>query len=142
MSNKEMTLELGQMLFGNSTGQYGADAFVAALIAGLLDAIDTVYWNIYQRHWDKHSNPGLPGVVFNAYCWDDADEEACSKPNLVFAFSRQEIRWYKHSGRSQSFTEDFSAEEWHLWYNAAHALIWSAMQFKEELRNNKNTDAL
>lgn len=115
-------LEIGQMIYGNPTGRFETKQYQDALVLSLLDKIEIVYWNKNQIQWERHENPGLVGVEFRPYYWGDDAEEAV-KPNLKFIFSEQEIRWYKHPGRSMSVTLDWTPDEWVQWYESAYQLI-------------------
>lgn len=115
-------MELGQLIYGNPTGDYGTRNYQDALVLSLLDEIERVYWNKYQAEWNRHDDPKLVGVEFRPYYWGDTEEEAI-KPNLKFIFSEQEIRWYKHPGRSMSVTIDWTPDEWVQWYENAYQLI-------------------
>ena len=115
-------MELGQLIHGNPTGEFFTTNYQDALILSLLNEIERVFWNRYQKEWERWQDPQLTGVTFRPYYWGD-DPEEVALPNLVFAFSPQEIRWYKHPGRSMSVTLDWSPDEWVQWYEAAYQLI-------------------
>jgi hypothetical protein len=115
-------MELGQMIFGNPTGNFGTQNYQDALVLSLLEEIERVFWNRYQEEWNRYDDPKLVGVEFRPYYWGDNEEEA-AKPNLKFATSPQEIRWYKHPGRSMSVTIDWTPDEWVKWYEDAYQLI-------------------
>lgn len=117
--------ELGQFVFGNPHGDFETPEWVDALIDKLLSEIERVCWNTQQVEWDRYGDPKLPGVIFRPYYWGDKAEEA-EKPNLVFAFSPQEIRWYKHPGRGQSAAIEFSNSQWIEWFGKALDLIREA----------------
>lgn len=114
--------ELGQMMFGNPTGNYGTKTYQDAFIYYLLDEIEKVYWNKYQVEWNRHYDPKFKGMEFRPYYWDEENPEA-KKPNLKFDFSKQEIRWYKHPGRGQSCTLNWKAKMWTWWFNNALKVI-------------------
>jgi len=117
--------EIGQMAFGNPTGEYGTESFADALVNGLLDEIERVYWNVNQEEWNRPSDPKIPGLQCRAYDWSE-DEKTVGLPNLKFDFSPQEIRWYKHPGRGQSCSLQWTAEEWKNWYDQALDVICKA----------------
>lgn len=117
-------MELGQAVFGNPVGNYETERYQDALVLSLLDEIDRVFWNKNQKQWDRHEDPKLTGVVFRPYYWGDNEDEA-SLCNLCFDFSDQEIRWYKHPGRSMSVTLAWTPDEWVKWYSNALNLIES-----------------
>jgi len=114
--------ELGQMVFGNPTGEVGTEEFADALITELLHEIGRVFWNREQREWDGYEDPKIKGMIFNSYYWGD-DEEIAKRPNLKFETSDQEIRWYKHSGRGQSCTCEWSTDQWNGWFVSALKII-------------------
>lgn len=115
--------EIGQMAWGNPTGDYGTETLQDALIAFLLVEIDRVYWNKNQQDLgDNYSDCNLDGVELRSYYWGD-DEEEQKKPNLKFDFSPQEIRWYKHPGRGQSCSIKWKTKEWIDWFNKALKVI-------------------
>lgn len=120
MSNEP---ELGQIVFGNPTGDYGTEDFADALIEALLCEIERVYWNKQQKRWDRHDKPMLAGVEFRPYWWGDEDSPEAEKPNLKFDFSPQEIRWYKYPGRGQSCTLQWNEREWRVWFDEALKVI-------------------
>jgi hypothetical protein len=121
MSNEP---ELGQIMFGNPTGDYGTTEYVDSLIDYLLNEIERIYWNENQSEWNRHDNPDFKGIEFRPYIWDEESEEA-KKPNLKFDFSSQEIRWYKHPGRGQSCSEKWSERKWREWFDEALKVIRS-----------------
>ena len=107
--------ELGQILFGNPTGEYAAPEAGDALVEGILSEIERVFWNLRQREWDRYEDPTIPGVEFRPYYWGD-DEAEAEKPNL--AFGGVEIRWYKYPGRGSSCNRDLTPAEWFAWFHA------------------------
>lgn len=114
--------ELGQIAFGNPTGDYGTPEFVDALIDYLLNEIERVYWNKYQQEWNREDDPMLKGVIFNSYYWGD-DEKEANKPNLAFKGLKQEIRCYKHFGRGQLSSLEYTEKEWRVWFDEALKII-------------------
>ena len=118
-------IEMGQAVFGNPTGDYGTPPFVDALVEGLLSEIDRVYWNVNHEQWNRHADPKIPGLEFRPYYWGD-DETEADKPNLKFDFAEQEIRWYKHPGRGQSSSLEYTPAEWAEWYEQGLKIIGEA----------------
>ena len=114
--------ELGQIVFGNPTGEYGTDDYVDALIDALLNEIERVYWNENQEEWNRADDPKMKGVDFRPYCWNEESEEA-EKPNLKFDFSPQEIRWYKYPRRGQNCTIEWDEKEWREWFDEGMKVI-------------------
>lgn len=118
-----MSLELGQMVFGNPTGAYGMPLYADALLESLLSEIERVFWNTKQKEWDRFDDPEIPGVTFHPYYWGD-DLEKSSLPNFLSdLFPAQEIRWYKHPGRGTSCTVEYTPAQWVEWYTAVHSQI-------------------
>ena len=72
--------ELGQIAFGNPTGDYGTEEWQDALLDYLLEEIDRIYWNNNQEEWNRR-DPEFSGVEFRPYYWGDNEKEA-SKPNF------------------------------------------------------------
>jgi hypothetical protein len=114
--------ELGQMLNGNPTGDYGTEEWQDALMDYLLEEIDRVHWNKYQEQWCRDEDPKLSGVEFRPYYWGD-DETEAALPNMKFDGLTQEIRWYKHPGRGQSCSLELTKDEWVDWFNKALIII-------------------
>lgn len=110
------------MMHGNPTGEFMTMEWQDALVQALISEVDRVYWNVAQEEWNRHTDPGIKGMEFRPYYWGDKEEEA-ALPNLKFEFSPQEIRWYKHIGRSMSYSTPFTMEEWVVWFNEALKVI-------------------
>lgn len=117
--------EIGQMLFGAPTGDYGMPEYADALVHGLLSEIERVYWNLNQKEWDRYADPGLPGVEYHSYWWGDEDAPEAERPNLSFG-DGVEVRWYKYPGRGSTVNKKMSAADWCEWFTRAHALICKA----------------
>lgn len=107
--------ELGQIVFGNPTGDYGTTEWQDALVTALLNEIERVYWNKNQIEWQGYEDPELDGLEVRPYYWGD-DEAKSELPNLKFGFSEQAIRWYKYPGRGQSCSVEFTPEQWIEWF--------------------------
>ncbi len=116
--------ELGQLVFGNPTGEHGTEEFTDALIEALFSEIERVYWNNNQEQWERYEDPKLKGVEFRPYDWSE-NEETTKLPNLKFSHSPQEIRWYKHAGRGQSCTLLWNEKGWREWFDGAMEIIRS-----------------
>jgi len=110
------------MMNGNPPGNYMTPEWVDALVIALLDEIERVYWNTHQEQWERYQEPNIKGLHFRAYYWGD-DEVEAAKPNLKFDFSEQDIRWYKHPGRSMSFSVEFTDREWIEWFQEGLRVI-------------------
>ena len=118
--------ELGQVIFGNKAGAFDCPDFVDAMIQFLLWRTGLVFWNRKQREWDRIEDPGIQGVKFRPYCWDEDSTEA-DKPNL--AFDGVEIRWYKYPGRGMSVNKDWTPVELVAWFDKIHKLL---VEFQHE----------
>lgn len=115
--------ELGQLCFGNPTGEYGTEEWHDALVDYLLEEITRVYWNINQKEWEMDFDPELEGVKFRHYWWGDEDDLKASLPNLKFKGMKQAIYWYKYPGRGQSCRVQYTPEEWIEWFNKSLKII-------------------
>jgi len=124
--------ELGQICFGNPTGSYGTKEWQDALIESILEKVGIIYWNRYQQRWPRWYDPNIKGMTFRPYYWGDKEEEK-GKPNLVFDFSPQEVRWYKHPGRGQTISLQMSNDEFINWYETAMSLLDETMENDERL---------
>jgi hypothetical protein len=123
-NNMSKEMEIGQICFGNKTGDYGTEEWQDAMIEYLLNEIERVYWNKEQKEWERGFDPELKGLVFRPYWWGDEDAEGASLPNLKFDFSKQAIYWYKYPGRGQSCEIGYwSPMEWIMWFNKALKVI-------------------
>lgn len=131
--------ELGQMVFGNPTGEHGVPCWAEDMVRGILLEVRRVYWNTHQEDWDYGYctvDPEIPGLVIRPYYWGDctcgADVEdhphttACpvELPNLECAGLR--LRWYKYFGRGMSCEAQWTPAEWAEWRNRAAAIVQAA----------------
>lgn len=118
--------EIGQILFGAPTGDYGTDELGDACTSHVLAEIDRVFWNRNQKQWDRHEDPKIPGVEFRPYNWDEGDPNR-DAPNLCLAGDNQvEIRWYKHPMRGGSVNRKMAPADWYDWLNQVLAVIRAA----------------
>jgi len=114
--------ELGQIAFGNPTGDYGTEEWQDALIEYLIEEIKRVYWNKNQKELVDFDDCNLKEIEIRDYDWGE-DEKEKTKPNLKFNFSPQEIRCYKYFGRGQSCSLKWKANEWIDWFDKAMEVI-------------------
>ena len=114
----DYTPELGQMCFGNPTGEYEMPEYTVALFFGLWREIGRVYWNRNQEEFSNYGSddPEIPGIVVNAYWWGADDTPESARPN--FTFGDVEIRWYKYPGRGMSCNVDWEPRQWVEWFDA------------------------
>jgi hypothetical protein len=114
--------ELGQLVFGNPTFNFGTPEFADALIEYLLEEIKRVYWNKNQEQMENFYECNLNGVELRPYYWGDNEEEI-KKPNLKFNGLEQEIRWYKYPGRGQSCIKNWNEKQWIEWFDKSLKII-------------------
>ena len=116
--------ELGQMVFGNPTGDFSVSAIGSAAVSSLLDDVSRVFWNRGQREvsfsnegdaeeWNAYGS----GLEWHAYWWGGEEAAEAGRPNLVF--DGVEVRWYKHPGRGESVDREMSPDAWSEWLEAA-----------------------
>src|SRR5690242_17897709 len=115
-----VSLELGQMVFGNPTGEHSCPHWVDALVFEILSEIERVFWNKNQRVWNRYEDPQIPGIEYRPYYWGDDDAEA-EKPNLKHG--NVEVRWYKHPGRSSTLNVEAKHDVIIRWFESAIATI-------------------
>ena len=108
--------ELGQMAFGNPTGEHACPHWVDALVKELLSEIGRVFWNENQREWNGFEDPKITGIEFRPYYWGE-DEDEAAKSN--FKHGDIEVRWYKHPGRSTSLNVEATPEVIISWFESA-----------------------
>ncbi len=106
---KRFEPELGQMCFGNPTGQHECPEYITALLNHLADEIVRVEGNKGNKIEPLTSNVGGEYIVdmfeMRSYYWGD-DEGIAALPN--FKYGDIEVRWYKHSGRGASINHPIS----------------------------------
>lgn len=117
------TPELGQICFGNPTGEHPCPHWVDALVREILSEIERVFWNNNQRRWDDCEDPNIPGIDFRPYYWG-YDETEAAKPNLKHGDI--EVRWYKHPMRGTSLNVEATPEVIIPWFDSAIAAIHAA----------------
>lgn len=114
--------ELGQIMFGNPSGEFEMKDFETALTDYLFEEIERIYWNTNQDEWDRHEDPKMKDIEFRPYYWGE-DKKEMSLPNFKIKGSPQEIRWYKHIGRSQTSAIKWNEKEWRKWFDDALIII-------------------
>lgn len=100
-------MELGNLMFGNSRGQYAVEPRedYQEPFARFIDTLGLDY-----HAMDDHGN-GVDNDVFTIrpYYWGE-DEEIAALPNFVYKPTGLEIRWYKYPMRDAYSNQDVSAE--------------------------------
>lgn len=124
-------MELGQMCFGNPTGQHEMLPYQDALVRDVLREVERVFWNLNQRQFDLASGDTLPGLELRPYYWGtDEDKQALSNLKI----GEQEIRWYKHPMRGSTCTLEWGPEQWVRWFDFAMAFIQRIEQTAAKVR--------
>jgi hypothetical protein len=108
--------ELGQLCFGNPTGEFECPEFVEALIEFILRELERVYWNKHQKEFNVYEPLKMCKVEYRPYYWGD-NKRLKTKPNLNF--KGIEIRWYKHVGRGMTINKKLTEKQWVDWLNQA-----------------------
>jgi len=87
-----------------------------ALILYLLQELQRVYWNIYQRPLNEFVPIWLCGdIQYRFY------REEQTRPNL--SYQSVEIEWYKHPGRGMETNIEMDEVQWVSWFTACLAQI-------------------
>ena len=110
-------MELGNLIFGHSRGQYHLDD---------RDRWQDMFWDYFAHDFDYHmfyipergdeahttDRGGYENDIFktNPYYWGD-DEDIMEEPNFIYKPTGLEIRWYKYPLRDTFFNQDISFEE-------------------------------
>lgn len=129
-------IELGNLMFGHSRGQYkfpdreiaGSDEWVALCAALGVDAyghadIDNSFINERGGYDDGE-------ICVNPYYWGD-DEVEAAKPNFLDRKIGLEIRWYKYPFRDAYMNWKMSEEELKKYFGSI-ALSHIAKQYRGE----------
>ena len=123
--------ELGQMVFGNPTGEFAVSAIGSAAVSALLDEVGRVFWNREQREISLYDagdaeawNAYGTGLEWHPYWWGDEESPEAGRPNLSFGLVG--VRWYKHPGRGESVDCEMSPDAWSGWLEAALEAVRSA----------------
>ena len=109
--------ELGNLLFGNSRGNYPIED---------RRQWEDVFWKYFEDYFDYHGyymkekedpehtteRGGYENDVFliEPYFWGE-DEEIAEKPNFVFKHTGIEVQWYKYPFRDAYCNEKVSLRE-------------------------------
>ena len=112
-------MELGNMIFGNSRGEFPIDD---------REAYQDIFWKHFEPYFDYHMHPikdesyydgkyltdlgGYENDVFmaNPYYWGD-DEEIAEKPNFIYKPLGIELSYYKYPLRDSYLNKEMSLEE-------------------------------
>lgn len=111
-------IELGNMIFGNSRGQYQVErggfeeAFILFLQNNGFDTYGHYYVNSSQKWVDLDENISYENATFlmRPYYWG-YNEEVAKKPNFIYKPRNLEIQWYKYPLRDAYSNEKFTIQE-------------------------------
>ncbi len=109
-------MELGNLVFGYSRGEYGFPDRELVDSAEWRDLLEVTGSDSYGYTNLEQANPrgGYENNVFaiRPYWWGDEDnEEECEAPNFLYKPTGFEIRWYKYPFRDSYMTEDMTSEQ-------------------------------
>jgi len=110
--------ELGQLLIGNSSGNYNCKDYVQALINYILEELERVYFNRNQK-WGEEFGVNsfkLGKVRYFPYYWGNR-KKLKERPNFWLEGAKVKIYWYKHSERGLSSNVNYTPERWISWFN-------------------------
>lgn len=100
-----------QAISGEQYLQYETEEFHFALLKGIMDEIERVYWNRNQIKWDEYNNPNIPNIIWNSYDWNQESKA----PN--FQYKDVCFNWYKYPGRGMSTNKNWSGSKWKIWFD-------------------------
>ena len=105
-------MELGNMMFGNSRGEYAVEP--------RMDYQNAFCDFLYDNGWDGHAvyGDGMDAkyeyendtFIVRAYYWGE-DEDKAALPNFVYKPTGLEIRWYKYPMRDAYSNQDVSVKD-------------------------------
>ena len=108
-------MELGNLLFGNSRGEYPLqprEKYDEIFVHEIMDKTDIDGYGIVPREmWDDKAR-GYDCDLFSIspYYWGD-DEDEAEKPNFVYKPTGLEIQWYKYPFRDSYSNKKITPEE-------------------------------
>ena len=105
-------MELGNIVFGNSRGEYAVEP--------RMDYQEAFCNFLFANGWDGHAIRGDGAdtayeyendtFIIRAYYWGD-DEDKAALPNFVYKPTGLEISWYKYPMRDAYSNQDISIEQ-------------------------------
>lgn len=116
MKGMQMDIELGNLLFGHSRGEYcfpDREIVDSAEWCNLLDITKSDFYG-YTASESENPRGGYENDVFaiGPYWWGDEDnKEECEAPNFLYKPTGFEIRWYKYPFRDSYMTENLTSEQ-------------------------------
>lgn len=94
-------MELGNMIFGNSRGNFEVNRDWVNIFSALMDKLNMEY------HCSEYENDTF--IIF-PYYWGEDEEIAC-KPNFVYKPTGFKIDWYKYPFRDSYMNQNISKKE-------------------------------
>jgi hypothetical protein len=104
-------LELGQMLFGNSTEEYSVprEKWMGGPFQILIDAINEKTGEKDYGYAPHFSNDFF---IIRPYYWGDEEDEEAIKPNFEIPSENFRLTWYKYPFRSSYASEKLTPKRW------------------------------
>ena len=111
-------MELGNMIFGNSRGEYSIDrSEMQDLFTSFLTDLGFNAYGYLDEKSDLYKEQTLDGITFEndiflirPYYWGD-EEDLMDLPNFVYKPKNLEICWYKYPLRDAYSNVSFSKDE-------------------------------
>ncbi len=110
-----VNMELGNLLFGHSRGNFAVDRVLQDSFEWdeLICATNSDFYG-YTTIKDKMNNSGgYENEVFSIrpYWWGDDDAEQTDMPNFLYKPTGFEIRWYKYPFRDSYMNKNLSLDK-------------------------------
>lgn len=124
-------MELGNIMFGHSRGQYSfpdRDLADCTEWDALIHIIGADHYGISNKPCAEITNErgGYENSIFaiNPYWWgDDENVEECERPNFFYKPTGLEIRWYKYPFRDSYMNQEITAEQLkNIWTHCAQSV--------------------
>lgn len=125
---------------GPKWNKYEAPAFVVALLEYIVNEAGRVAGNVRQDRYALDRIEEIQGFELRPYGWDcncgspvddQGDEVGPHHENCAFMlpnlrFGDVSVSWYKHLGRGTSVSENWTAEQWRVWFDGCleHLKDW------------------
>ena len=129
-------MELGNLIFGNSRGEYplDRDLYEGIVVRGLSDIGCDHYGHLNDKTLEAYRNDrgGITTSMFEIYpyWWGDEDDEAADTPNFKHIPTGFEIDWYKYSLRDSYANQDLDP-------NQVADIFCECAKFARELRKEE-----
>ena len=109
------TMELGNLLYGNSRGQFSMDRTIfQPMFQEFLDKIHVDTYGIPEKP-QSYGKAGTPTIetdkfLIRPYYWGD-DPEIQALPNFVYKPMQLQICWYKYTLRDAYSSHDLTPDQ-------------------------------